>query len=1013
MTLGDSLDVDVRPGATAREVVAASGGLGYPLARAFCGPVALDPDHPAGVWPLVAGARVLDRPQRPREPTTGEVLRVVAGPDAGHVAGLSSAVVLGRGDGCDIVLADPSVSRSHATVRDGRVRAHRSAINRVRRVRGLSTRTVWRSLPVEPGDVLVLGRSAVRIEIAGRAVPGEESETRAEGGSAGPRVAHPEPRWGAASGSLVGGVALAAATGRWWLLAVGALYPIAALVPRLWRAVRARRDPAPAMVGPLADCRWAVGARSIAVCGDDPRGFARAILLGLGGRARTGPWREPWMRWLPEPQESTPEIVLASPGLAPSWCDVVVETAPAGATIAAATGAWTSPTCEVSAATAERAARALAGRAEPGGIPASVRTADIASARGSRGLDASAVAAAIGVSESGPVVVDLDRDGPHLLVAGTTGAGKSALLETLVLSLAQRTSPERLAIALIDFKGGAGLRACASLPHIVGTLSDLDGRLARRALASLAAEIRERKEGSDAAGVPDIAAWERAGGAPPRLVVVIDEYQEVAASYREVVPDIARLAAQGRSLGVHLVLSTQRPAGAVTPDIRANVGTSIALRTESDSDSRDVIGVGAAAEIPRGLPGRAIMLTGSTRTEFQVALAHPEPSPPVRRWGTSDAASDPIALAHSVAERWDGAARPRRLWRAPVRALRPDDAPPSSGTSRPAVWIGRADDPSAREQPEVWWEPGAGPLAILGPAGRERDEVVAGVCMLAERAGLDVVILPDDPREAARTVAIVAATGALLVIPDVPRALIALGTVDTGRGAEALSDLASGRAPLVLACPASPASRLVAHASTRVLLGGADPAEAASWGVPREAAALPAGGGLASVSVAGRWLEARLARAEPTEATRVVATLPDGVAPPPAASDPGAVGVGWSGDRALPLVLDSATPVIVVGPPTAERERVVALLDGARGASGESLAVTAVDHPAAIPARDRASATVVVSEPSYRTVRELLGTDALGLADASPRRGRVVIVRAGLAEAAQLASIPSAGAPAD
>lgn len=245
--------------------------------------------------------------------------------------------------------------------------------------------------------------------------------------------------------------------------------------------------------------------------------------------------------------------------------------------------------------------------------------------------------AVIGAATGGPVSVDLRADGPHALVAGMTGAGKSELLQTLIASLALAHPPSRLSFLLVDYKGGAAFKDCARLPHTVGVVTDLDAHLTHRALASLNAELQRRERILRDAGAKDLAELERRApdDAPASLVIVIDEFATLAKEVPDFVDGVVDVAQRGRSLGVHLVLATQRPGGVVSSNIRANTNLRIALRVNDTSESTDVIDAPDSGRIPRDRPGRAYLRMGhSELTELQTAYVgaltvHATPDAPV------------------------------------------------------------------------------------------------------------------------------------------------------------------------------------------------------------------------------------------------------------------------------------------------------------------------------------------------------------------------------------------------
>ncbi len=226
--------------------------------------------------------------------------------------------------------------------------------------------------------------------------------------------------------------------------------------------------------------------------------------------------------------------------------------------------------------------------------------------------------ALVGVSLDGPYAIDLRRDGPHGLIAGTTGAGKSELLQTLVASLAVANRPDAMVFVLVDYKGGSAFKDCVDLPHTAGMVTDLDSHLVERALESISAELRRRERLLADAGAPDIEAYLLVAGATPglpplpRLLIVIDEFASLVRELPDFVTSLVDLARRGRSLGIHLILATQRPSGVVSPEIRANTDLRIALRVTDAAESSDVIDAPDAARITKATPGRAYVRCGAT-----------------------------------------------------------------------------------------------------------------------------------------------------------------------------------------------------------------------------------------------------------------------------------------------------------------------------------------------------------------------------------------------------------------
>lgn len=237
---------------------------------------------------------------------------------------------------------------------------------------------------------------------------------------------------------------------------------------------------------------------------------------------------------------------------------------------------------------------------------------------------ASKLRALVGEGAEGAMHLDLRSQGPHALVGGTTGSGKSEFLQAWVLGMAAEYSPQRVTFLFVDYKGGSAFADCTKLPHSVGIVTDLNPHLVRRVLVSLRAELHHRERLLNRRKAKDILELEKRGDphAPPALVLVIDEFAALATEVPEFVDGVVDIAQRGRSLGIHLIMATQRPAGVIKDNLRANTNLRVALRMADEHDSDDVIGAKDAALFDPGVPGRGIAKTGPGRTAlFQSAYA--------------------------------------------------------------------------------------------------------------------------------------------------------------------------------------------------------------------------------------------------------------------------------------------------------------------------------------------------------------------------------------------------------
>jgi S-DNA-T family DNA segregation ATPase FtsK/SpoIIIE len=303
----------------------------------------------------------------------------------------------------------------------------------------------------------------------------------------------------------------------------------------------------------------------------------------------------------------------------------------------------------------------------------------------------------IGVGMDGVHHIDLRTDGPHGLIAGTTGAGKSELLRTLIAGLAVANRPDEMTFVLIDYKGGDAFKDCAHLPHTVGMVTELDGHATERALESLAAELRRREEILLDAGAKDIDDYNdlrdrlpsKAFTAMPRLVLVVDEFAPVSTELPGFLTRLVDIGRRGRPVGVHLILATQRPAGGDTEDIRANTNLRIALRLTDPDESTDVLGSPMAVRISKSVPGRCHVRSGASEPHAVQSARVGGRRPGV---GVAEATVLPVP--------WQGLGRPLAL---------PREAADDTMATDLAVLVQAVDEAARRvgigHQPPPWLTP--------------------------------------------------------------------------------------------------------------------------------------------------------------------------------------------------------------------------------------------------------------------------------------------------------------------
>jgi DNA segregation ATPase FtsK/SpoIIIE, S-DNA-T family len=228
---------------------------------------------------------------------------------------------------------------------------------------------------------------------------------------------------------------------------------------------------------------------------------------------------------------------------------------------------------------------------------------------------------AVGMSAGGKKVrlnihdkIERQGHGPHGLIAGTTGSGKSEVIQALIAAQALKYHPHDIAYLLIDYKGGGMSNIFENLPHLAGVITNLDGNLIERAKISLKAELMRRERiFKEAGNIQHIDEYFRSGHAEenplPHLVIIIDEFAELKKEQPEFMNELISIAAKGRTLGVHLILATQKPAGVVDDKIWSNARFRVCLRVQDEADSREMLKIPDAAWITN--PGRGYFQVGS------------------------------------------------------------------------------------------------------------------------------------------------------------------------------------------------------------------------------------------------------------------------------------------------------------------------------------------------------------------------------------------------------------------
>ena len=608
--------------------------------------------------------------------------------------------------------------------------------------------------------------------------------------------------------------------------------------------------------------------------------------------------------------------------------------------------------------------------------------------------------ACLGVGDCGQAWVDLVADGPHALVVGTTGAGKSELLTSWLVQLAWSQPPEALQLILVDYKGGTCLGPLKRLPHCVDLLTDLEPAVTARAIEAISAQLRRREQILRKSNCKDITEYEQLRRHQPslaplaRMLVVVDEFATLAATQEELLEHLLRLAAQGRSLGMHLILATQHPHGALSTSITANAALRVCLRMLDASEGAPLLGHGDLPDLPRA-PG--FLCLSTQRGHFRCPYA-----------GTAQESAVWIDACVKAAQALPPCQSP---WLAPPPAnltftqaqqlLSAHTTPaPAKGlatslvSTRQNLALALCDLPEQLAYGAFNWD-SATPLGIFGTSASGRTAALRQLASSAAQAGLVTHVIGADLNQLALPNAALAGSqldtfhpcevlrltqlalegklrGQLLLIDDLDCVGEAIDTVlGLGEGRDVLEKLvnASRRGLFALALAGDLANapmRWCANISQRLYLGVCSDALADQAGLKRcQQAPNQVGAGV--LTLASHWCAAQilLAPVLPTSAANLPASVVDS---PASASDlpvnpsdtttalaaapvvalpenvstcpPWALGLG--GDQAQPWCPQLNQGLIIIGPAGSGRSTALARVYDILQATDPALAQRAI-----------------------------------------------------------------------